>query len=183
MKRLLRLSFGLIAALTLTLGFTTAASAQTTINIVNYGNLTIIINNITVLPGGTVIIMGSGFIPNSTVTVTVASDPYVAGTPTADSSGSFTLSFAAPTEVGSHTITATDGTNTLAIPFEVSAAGAATTGTPAVTPGGTLPYTGSDSSLPLAQGGAMLVAAGAVTVFMVRKRQQHNDRQSVDISA
>jgi LPXTG-motif cell wall-anchored protein len=182
-KRLLRLSFGLIAALTLTLGFTTAASAQTTINIVNYGNLTITINNITVLPGGTVIIAGQGFLPNSTVTVTVASDPYVAGTPLSDANGDWTLSFAAPTEVGSHTITATDGTNTLSIPFEVSAAGAATTGAPAVTPGGTLPYTGSDSSLPVAQGGAMLVAAGAVIVFTVRKRNQRLERETIDISA
>jgi LPXTG-motif cell wall-anchored protein len=181
-KRLLRLSLGLFAALTLTLGFTTAAGAQTTINIVNYGNLTIIINNITVLPGGTVIIQGSGFLPNAPVTVTVASDPYVAGTPMTDGSGTFSLSFAAPTEVGQHTITATDGTNTISIPFEVSASGAATTGTPAVTPGGTLPYTGNDSSIPVAQTGALLVAGGAVIVFTVRKRQQRLQRESVDIS-
>jgi LPXTG-motif cell wall-anchored protein len=185
-KRLLRLSLGLIAALTLSLGFTSVAGAQpVTVNIFgNYNTVTIIINNIVVLPGGTVVIVGQGFLPNSTVTVTVASDPYVAGTPLSDANGDFTLEFAAPTEVGQHTVTATDGTNTIVVPFEVAANGAVTTGTPiAVTPSGTLPYTGSDSSLPVAQGGAMLVAAGAVIVFTVRKRNQRLQRETVDISA
>jgi len=180
-KRLLQISIGLIAALTLSLGFTSVASAQTTINIVNYGNLTIIINNTIVMPGGTVIITGQGFLPNSVITVTVGST--VVGTPVTDSNGSFTQGFDAPMVLGEHTVSATDGTNTISIPFTVAASGAASTGAPAVTPGGTLPYTGTDSSLPIAQGGAMLVAAGAVIVFTVRKRQQHTERNMADISA
>ena len=41
----------------------------------------------------------------------------------------------------------------------------------AVSPAGTLPYTGSDSSLPLAEIGAGLLAAGGLTVVVVRRRQ------------
>jgi LPXTG-motif cell wall-anchored protein len=41
----------------------------------------------------------------------------------------------------------------------------------AVTSAGTLPYTGSDSSLPLAEIGAGLLAAGGLTVVMVRRHQ------------
>lgn len=36
---------------------------------------------------------------------------------------------------------------------------------------GTLPYTGNDSSLPLAEVGAGLLAAGGLTVVMVRRQQ------------
>lgn len=36
---------------------------------------------------------------------------------------------------------------------------------------GTLPYTGNDSSLPLAEIGAGLLAAGGLTVVMVRRQQ------------
>jgi LPXTG-motif cell wall-anchored protein len=41
----------------------------------------------------------------------------------------------------------------------------------AVSSSGTLPYTGNDSSLPLAEIGAGLLAAGGLTVVMVRRHQ------------
>lgn len=182
MKRLLRLTLGLLAAAIVTLGFTAAASAQSlTINC--YTGATCItnvtINNFNVAPGGVVVINGSGFFVNTTVTVIVASEPTVVGTPMSDSTGSFTLSFAAPTEPGEHTITATDGTNTQVLGFTVTAAdGTASAG--AVNAAGTLPYTGSGSSLPAAEIGAGLLAAGAAMVLVVRKRQQHMASVKVD---
>lgn len=42
---------------------------------------------------------------------------------------------------------------------------------PAVQASGTLPYTGTDSSLPLAEVGAGLLAVGGLTVVMVRRHQ------------
>ena len=41
----------------------------------------------------------------------------------------------------------------------------------AVDTSGTLPYTGSDSSIPMAEIGVGLLAAGGLTVVMVRRRQ------------
>lgn len=42
---------------------------------------------------------------------------------------------------------------------------------PAVVASGTLPYTGNDSSLPLAEVGVGLLAAGGLAVVMVRRHQ------------
>ena len=40
-----------------------------------------------------------------------------------------------------------------------------------VSPSGTLPYTGSDSSVPLVQMGVVLLAVGGVLVLVVRRRR------------
>jgi len=45
----------------------------------------------------------------------------------------------------------------------------------AVTASGTLPYTGNDSSLPLAEVGAGLLAVGGLTVVMVRRQQAKSE--------
>jgi LPXTG-motif cell wall-anchored protein len=176
-KRLLRLTLGLVTAAIITLGFTSAANAQSIVINCPYGGCVnnITINNFIVLPGGVIVLNGSGFLPNAVVTVTVASTPTVVGTPTTNAEGAFTLSFDAPTEPGAHTITATDGVNTQVIAFTVEGETAA-----AVDSAGSLPYTGSDSSVPVAQIGAGLVAAGAVLVLMVRKRQHHLASVKVD---
>jgi LPXTG-motif cell wall-anchored protein len=176
-KRLLRLTLGLVTAAIITLGFSSAASAQTTIIINCYTGATCItnitLNTFIVAPGGRLVIEGSAFMPDSPVTVTVASTPTVVGTPITDAEGNFSLAFNAPTELGDHTVTASDGTNTLVLGFTVVAADA-------VDAAGTLPYTGSNSSVPVAQIGAGLVAAGAVLVLMVRKRQHHLASVKVD---
>jgi LPXTG-motif cell wall-anchored protein len=52
---------------------------------------------------------------------------------------------------------------------DADAAGAA--GATAVSAAGTLPYTGNDSSLPLAEIGAGLLAAGGLAVVVVRRQQ------------
>jgi LPXTG-motif cell wall-anchored protein len=175
-KRLLRLTIAILAAATATLGFTAVAGAQTVVVNCYSGatcNTYITINNFNVAPGGTIVLNGYNFLAESPVTVTVASDPYVAGTPVTDADGNFELTFTAPTEAGEHTVTASDGTNTQVLTFTVVAA-------TAVNAAGTLPYTGSSSSLPAAQIGAGLVAAGAVLVLTVRKRQQHTASVKVD---
>ena len=164
MKRVMMAVAGAAAALLMTLGFSTAAGAQ------EYTGATLVVP-ITVSPGENMTVSGTGFLPNAPVTVTVASTPTVVGTPMTDGDGNWTLTFAAPTEPGVHTITASDGTNVITGTFTVVAAGTA------VTPAGTLPYTGSDSSLPLAQLGLGLVAVGAIAVLMVRKR---NARTTID---
>ena len=51
-----------------------------------------------------------------------------------------------------------------------------TTQDPAVQASGTLPYTGSDSSLPLAEVGVGLLAAGGLAVVMVRRHQANAER-------
>ena len=131
----------------------------------NYGSITITISVTTVPPGVTVIISGSGFPPNCTITITLGSGQ-VLGETISDANGDFTFSFPAPDECGAYTVTASDGVNSQAVDFTVACAA-----TP-VSPAGVLPYTGSGSSLPVAQVGAGLVAAGAMLVLCMRKRQQ-----------
>jgi LPXTG-motif cell wall-anchored protein len=41
----------------------------------------------------------------------------------------------------------------------------------AVDPAGTLPYTGSDSTVPLAEAGVALLAAGGAVVLVMKRRQ------------
>jgi len=62
-------------------------------------------------------ISGIGFKPNTTITITYASTPVVFTT-TSESDGSFSYTFQIPeSEAGEHTITATDGTNSLEVTF------------------------------------------------------------------
>jgi len=67
--------------------------------------------------GDEVTISGTGFIPNHEVTITYASTPAVFTT-TSKADGSFSYTFKAPKSApGKHTITATDGTNSLEVTF------------------------------------------------------------------
>ena len=156
MKQITRVALVLVVAALATLGLAGTASAQ------SYTGAVASASASSVAPGGDVTISGENFLPNATVTVTWGDT--VLGTTTTDDDGSFSFTFAAPTEVGAHTVTATDGVNTVTVSFEVVGAAAPVTGA------GTLPYTGNDSSLPLVQIGAGLLAAGAVVMLTVRKR-------------
>jgi hypothetical protein len=72
--------------------------------------------------GDSVTVSGSGFEANSTVTITYATEPQVVATPTSDAEGAFTATFDIPkSEAGAHTITASDGTNSLEVPFYMEA--------------------------------------------------------------
>jgi len=61
---------------------------------------------------------GTGFLPNHPVTITYATTPITVATATTDANGDFTATFTIPASTpGAHTITATDGTNTLTETF------------------------------------------------------------------
>jgi LPXTG-motif cell wall-anchored protein len=123
-----------------------------------------------VQPGSTDVASGTGFTPDTTVTVTLGAE--VLGSVLVASDGTFSLSYTTPTTCGSYTLTATNGIESQTTTLTVACAAAVTTGS--------LPYTGNDSSLPLAQIGAGLLAVGAVAVFGVRKRNQHLAHVKVD---
>lgn len=67
--------------------------------------------------GMDITISGTGFIPDHEITITYASTPVVFTT-TSEDDGSFSYTFKIPeSEPGEHTITATDGTNSLEVTF------------------------------------------------------------------
>jgi hypothetical protein len=61
---------------------------------------------------------GTGFLPNAAVSITYATTPVVVATTTSDANGDFSATFTIPSsEPGTHTITATDGINSLTETF------------------------------------------------------------------
>jgi len=171
MKLTLKLLGMLAVAVLATFGLTEAAGAQ------SYSGATLTLDDISVAPGEAITAVGDNFLPNADVSLVVASTPTEVGPSRSDGNGRFTNTFNAPTEVGAHTVTARDGVNTVVINFQVVAAGTAA-GAP--TASGALPYTGNNSSMPLAQIGAGLLAVGAIVAFSVRKRNQHLAQPKVD---
>jgi hypothetical protein len=72
--------------------------------------------------GDSITVSGTGFEANSTVTVTYATEPKVVATTTSDADGDFEATFDVPeSAAGAHTITASDGTNSLELPFYMEA--------------------------------------------------------------
>ncbi len=72
--------------------------------------------------GDSVTVSGVGFEANSTITITYATEPQVVATTTSDANGDFTATFDIPkSTAGEHTITASDGTNSLEVPFYMEA--------------------------------------------------------------
>lgn len=68
--------------------------------------------------GQSITISGVAFKPNSEVTITYASDPQKVATTTSDANGDFSATFKVPkSPAGAHTISASDGTSTLSVPF------------------------------------------------------------------
>ena len=159
MTRVLRATAGIGVALLIVLGFGGVASAQ------DYPTGPVVVASPSQAPGSTQTIVGEGWTPGSTVTVSLGGE--VLGTAVVGEDGTFSFTYTTPTTCGTYDLVITDGVDTVSgeIVVPCDAAG------PAVTPSGTLPYTGSDSSLPLAQIGIGLVAVGGIAVLMVRKRQ------------
>ncbi len=129
-------------------------------------------------PGETTSLEARTFAAGASVTITLASDPVVLGTPVADASGVVTHQATIPagTPSGDHTITATgqapDGT-----PLSLSAsinvgAGCGAVADPDDPASGALPRTGDDSSIPLAKLGLGLAAIGGVVTAMAAKRRK-----------
>ncbi|WP_297907695.1 alpha-L-fucosidase [uncultured Actinomyces sp.] len=139
--------------------------------------------------GKTVAVTGTGFAPESAVTLTLHSEPVEVGTATTDASGAFTATVTVPatTEAGAHTLVASTATPLA----EASAAltitappapapsddpGAAPSAQPSAAPSptpaqggkGGLARTGSNA---LIAGAFALVAAGAGTAFIRRSRR------------
>jgi len=72
--------------------------------------------------GDSVTLSGVGFEANSTITITYTTEPQVVATTTSDANGDFTATFDIPkSAAGEHTITASDGTNSLEVPFYIEA--------------------------------------------------------------
>lgn len=117
-------------------------------------------------PGGTMQISGTGFAPNSPITVTIGGTTVTRIVTNA--SGNWTATVSVPSGAGTYTVTATDGVTTARTTFMVAAGSGSAV----------LPSTGSSSSLKLTQIGTDLVALGALTVFGVRNRT--NRRSKVD---
>lgn len=123
-------------------------------------------------PSGEMTLNGTGFIPNSTVTITIDGVPL--GTTTVSPSGTFSFNFQAPSNLGTYQLSATDGTNDLTTSFRVTTGGGG---------GGELPFTGSSSSSWLTQFGVGLLALGAIIVAIVRSKSRTSPAKRVDINA
>ena len=140
----------------------------------------------TVEAGKTVTVKGTGFAPESSVTLTLHSEPVEVGTATADENGAFSAEVTVPanTEAGDHTVVAESGTPVVSAtaPLTVTAPAAPAadpSASPSVHPSaapapapeqggkGGLARTGTNALLAVA---AALIAAGAGTAFIRRSR-------------
>jgi len=136
-------------------------------------------------PGETLAISAQTFAPGADVTVSLASTPAVLGTTTANGDGVATFEVTIPADAapGTHTLTATgppagggdveltaalDLNSAITVCSHDSAASPASNDTPS----GTLPRTGDDSSVPLAQIGLALAAAGGVLMAFASRRRK-----------
>jgi hypothetical protein len=120
--------------------------------------------------GNTITVSGSGFAPDSDVTVVLHSDPVVLGIAHTDAAGNFTATFTIPagTPAGDHHLVFT-GVDAFGNPITVEQA--ITLGVVAGprTAAAMLPVTGDDA-LPLALAGSGLLFAGALALWASRRQ-------------
>lgn len=118
--------------------------------------------------GDTVTISGENFEPGTEVPVLVGGAEVGSVTVADDGTWSFEYTIPADAETGAYEVSAggcAAGADVLGTTITVGAAAAAPQPD-------ALPRTGSSSTEPLVRTGAVLVAAGAVLVYAVRRRQQ-----------
>jgi LPXTG-motif cell wall-anchored protein len=154
----------LIVSLLMVFGFV-ALGAGASSALTYPANATLTVNNPTPKCGETVNVVGTGFLPNTEVTITISG--VVVGTAMTDDKGNFTFPYTVPTPCidGKQLIRATDGTNTLLVNITVLS----TTQTRAT---GSLPRTGSSgTTMHLVQAGILMVAAGGILLIATRKRR------------
>jgi len=133
---------------------------------------TLTVNDPTPSCGQTVQVVGTGFLPNTEVTVSIGGK--TVGTAMTDADGNFTFPYTLPTpcDAGEQIIRATDGTNTLLVSISVSST-TETTATPTTVATGSLPVTGSSgTTMHLVQAGILMVAGGGILLLATRKRRQ-----------
>ena len=135
---------------------------------------TLTVNDPTPSCGQTVQVVGTGFLPNTEVTVSIAGQ--TVGTVMTDADGNFTFPYTLPTpcDAGDQVIRATDGTNTLLVSVTVSSTTETTaTSTSTTVATGSLPVTGSSgTTMHLVQAGILMVAGGGILLLATRKRRQ-----------
>lgn len=144
--------------------------------------------------GAAITVTGAGFAPDTTVSITLHSEPVELGTIGSDGDGAFTFEVRVPTtaEVGEHTVVVTDGKSEVRVALRVLAAdssagggggggteggGAGASGTAtsgSSTGAGLLASTGVDVTLWIALA-ALLVAGGGV-LLSTRLRRRTRDR-------
>jgi hypothetical protein len=138
---------------------------------------TLTVDQPVVAPCTTVVLTGTGFLPDTLVTITV--DGKVIGTVMSDENGNYTFSYTVScSEVDGAVLTFTgdDGTNILSVSVTVEAGASAPTTT---TTTGTLPRTGtSDTTASLIRVAVVLLTVGAILVLATsrrRRRHAHHD--------
>jgi LPXTG-motif cell wall-anchored protein len=161
-KQILRGVAVLAVTSLLLLGFASTANAQTTTVPANYPPVSCTVRVIIANGTVTIIIICTGFTPGVTITITI--DGAVAGETVVAPDGTAVLS-ADALACGTHELTASDGTTSVSSTFEVPCPA-----TP-VEAAGTLPFTGDNTTIPFAQIGLALLAVGALTTVVVRKRR------------
>jgi len=128
---------------------------------------TLVIDQPVVPPCTTLMLTGTGFLPNTLVTITA--NGKVVGTVTTDANGGFTFPYPVPCDAvaGQIVFHATDGTNDLEVDAQVVVQTSTTTGT--------LPKTGSsDTTLRLVQGSVLLITMGGLLVLATRRRTRRD---------
>ncbi|WP_457025656.1 hypothetical protein [Geodermatophilus sp. SYSU D01119] len=127
-----------------------------------------------VTAGRAVTLTGSGYLPDSTVTLVVYSTPTVLGTVVTDGNGAFSTTVTLPSGLasGAHTLVASGvdpagNPRALALPVTVAATGAAAGGGSAGSGG--LAYTGADVAVPAVGGVAALLLGGGLVVAARRR--------------
>ncbi|MCX7619480.1 MAG: LPXTG cell wall anchor domain-containing protein [Acidimicrobiales bacterium] len=143
----------------------------------------ITLDKTTVPQGGQVTVTSTGWMPGTSVQVTLNSDPLDVGTAIADQVGTIVHTFTVPVDflVGAHSVTLTGldlagQVQVLSADLQVTAlAGAVNSLTPTTTAAtGALPRTGSGVVFPLAVAGAGLALGGAGLLVASRRRQTSN---------
>jgi len=134
---------------------------------------TLTVDQPVVPPCTKIVLTGTGFLPNTVVTITV--DGTVVGTVTTDDQGSYTFPYTVScSEVDGAVLTFTgnDGTNILSVSVRIEAAAATPT-----TAAGNLPKTGaSDTTMLLVRVSVVLVAVGGILVLATSRRRAHAGR-------
>lgn len=170
-------------------GFASSANAQTYPSVA-----TLTIDRPQTTTCGIAVVTGTGFLPNTTVTLTIGGQ--VIGTAQTDASGNFTFQWTVPSNwpIGPVTIQASDGTNTLTVNTNVTAcattsttsnnnsginsnnnassgsnAGSGSTGTT-----GSLASTGSANTVLFVRIAVLLLAAGGILLLAVNRRQRRS---------